>query len=243
MPTTRFPGFSTADLRFLAQLKRHNTKAWFAEHRETYDTSLKPTLVALVEAIDDRLALAAPEIVGDVKRSVFRIHRDVRFSKDKSPYKTHVAAWFFHRRAGKGVASSSPDGGAAGFYVHIEPGASFCGGGMWMPMRPQLLRLRDAIAAKPELFAATMKGAFARTFGALSTESMLVRLPRGYEPTHPAAQWLRYQSFTAERPLTNDDVASPKLPERVVKDFVKMLPFVRFLNQALGFPPDERRVV
>jgi uncharacterized protein (TIGR02453 family) len=240
---TRFPGFTPADLRFLTQLKRHNTKEWFAANRHTYDESLKPRLTTLVEAIDDRLAIAAPEIVGDVKRSVFRIYRDVRFSKDKSPYKTHVAAWFFHRRAGKGVASSSPDGGAAGFYVHVEPGASFCGGGMWMPMRPQLLRIRDAIAAKPDVFAATLAGPFARTFGALSTEAMLVRMPRGYDESHPAAAWMRYQSFTAERPLTNDELASSRLPERIVKDFVKMLPFVRFLNQALGFPPDERRVV
>lgn len=239
---TRFPGFSTAALRFLQQLKRHNRRDWFEANRHVFDEDLKPTLAMLVEAIDDRLAIAAPEIVGDTKRSVFRIHRDVRFSKDKSPYKTHVAAWFFHRRAGKGVGSSSPDGGAGGFYLHIEPGAGMVGGGLWMPMRPQLAKVRDAIAAKPERFTATMGGAFRRRFGALDDEAVLVRPPKGYPADHPAITWLKYQSFTAGRALTNAELASPRLPDLAVKDFVTMLPFVRFLNDALGYGPDERRV-
>lgn len=239
---TRFPGFSPAALRFLRQLKRHNRRDWFEANRPVFDDDVKPTLAALVEAIDDRLAVVAPEIVGDTRRSVFRIHRDVRFSKDKSPYKTHVAAWFFHRRAGKGVGSSSPDGGAAGFYLHIEPGAGMVGGGLWMPMRPQLAKVRDAIAAKPDLFEATLRGAFRRRFGELDPEAMLVRAPKGFAPDHPAIRWLKYQSFTAGRVVTDAELASPKLPERAVKEFAVMLPFVRFLNAALGYAPDERRV-
>jgi uncharacterized protein (TIGR02453 family) len=239
---THFSGFSPAALRFLRQLKRHNRKEWFEANRDIYDAELRPTLKRLVEAVDDRLATVAPEIVGDTKRSVFRIHRDVRFSKDKSPYKTHVAAWFFHRRAGKGVGSSSPDGGAAGFYLHIEPGAGMVGGGLWMPIRPQLAKVRDAIAAKPDLFAATMRGRFARRFGALDPEAMLTRAPKGYPADHPAIQWLKYQSFTAGRALTDAELGSPKLPDVAVKDFVVMLPFVRFLNAALGYGEDARRV-
>lgn len=239
---TRFSGFSPAALRFLRQLKRHNRREWFEANRAVYDEDLKPTLVALVEAVDDRLATIAPEVIGDVKRSVFRIHRDVRFSKDKSPYKTHVAAWFFHRRAGKGVGSSSPDGGAAGFYLHVEPGAALLGGGLWMPMRPQLAQVRDAIAAKPALFEATLRGPLARHFGALDTDAVLVRPPKGYAADHPAIEWLKYQSFTASRPLPDAELASPKLPDRAVKAFAVLLPFVRFLNAALGYPPDERRI-
>ncbi len=237
-----FRGFSRAAVRFLRDLKRHNARDWFEAHRETYETELRAPLLAFVEAVDTRLATLAPEIVGDRKRSVFRIHRDVRFSKDKSPYKTHVACWFFHRRAGKSVGQGSPDGGAAGFYVHIEPGASMVGGGLWMPPRPALEKIRAGIVERQAEFEKTMKGAFARRFGALSEEAMLVRVPRGVAPDHPAAGWLRYQSFTAGRPLSAAEVASAQLPAIVAKDFAAMLPFVRFLNGALGYPPDPRRV-
>jgi uncharacterized protein (TIGR02453 family) len=239
---TRFPGFSPAALRFLRQLKRENRREWFEANRSVYDDVVRPTLMALVEAVDDRLAQVAPEFVGDTKRSVFRIHRDVRFSKDKSPYKTNVAAWFFHRRAGKGVGSSSPDGGAAGFYLHVEPGASMVGGGLWMPMKPQLTAVRDAIAAKTDLFEATMASPFRRRFGSLDEEAKLTRPPKGYPADHPALEWLKHRSFTAGRPLTDAEVGSPTLPDKAVKDFVRLLPFVRFLNAALGHAPDARRV-
>lgn len=237
-----FRGFSDAALRFLRQLRRHNDRPWFEAHRAVYDEDIRPTLRALVEAVDDRLALAVPEIVGDVGRSVFRIHRDVRFSKDKSPYKTHVAAWFFHRRAGKGVGSSSPDGGAAGFYLHVEPGASFVGGGMWMPQRPQLAGIRDAIAAKPEVFAATLGGAFKRRFRALDPASALTRPPAGFPADHPAIGWLKLRSFTAERAIPDTALASPRLPDTLLSDYRILTPLVRFLNDALGYPPDERRL-
>ena len=99
----------------------------------------------------DLLGLA-PEIIGDPRRSMFRIHRDVRFSKNKSPYKTHAACWFSHRNASHGVGSET-HGGGAGFYFHLEPGASFLGGGIWMPPRPSLHRIRESIAARPADFA------------------------------------------------------------------------------------------
>ncbi|MCE2940101.1 MAG: DUF2461 domain-containing protein [Gemmatimonadota bacterium] len=239
---TRFPGFSPAALRFLRQLKRHNRRDWFEANRHIYDDDLKPTLATLVEAIDDRLAVAVPEIVGDTRRSIFRIHRDVRFSKDKSPYKTNVAAWFFHRRAGKGVGGSAPDGGAAGFYLHVEPGANQVGGGLWMPLAPQLAKVREAIAAKPERFAATMTGSFRRRFAGLDDEAVLVRPPRGFPADHPAIGWLKYRSFTATQALADAALASPTLPDVAVKAFTALRPFVRFLNDALGYPPDERRV-
>jgi uncharacterized protein (TIGR02453 family) len=238
-----FRGFPAAALTFLRGLRRHNEKAWFEANRDRYERDVRLPLRALVEALDDRLATFAPELVGDVKRSVFRIHRDVRFSKDKSPYKTHVAAWFFHRRAGKGVGSSSPDGGAAGLYVHIEPGASMVGGGLWMPPRPALQMIREAIVARQAVWEATLGGAVRRRFGGLDESAMLARMPRGYAPDHPAAAWLRHQSFTLGRPLADDDVTSPRLVATLARDFALLLPMVRFLNDALGHPPDERRVV
>src|SRR5947199_409431 len=97
---------------------------------------------ALIEEMDVRLARFAPEITGDPKRSMFRIYRDIRFSKDKSPYKTHAACWFYHRDADARVGGDA-EGGGAGFYFHLAPGGSLIGAGIWMPSRPILNRLRD----------------------------------------------------------------------------------------------------
>src|SRR5258708_37546685 len=102
-------------------------------------------MAGVVGDVAVRLATMAPELVGDPRRSLFRIHRDVRFSKDKSPYKTHVACWFFHGDAGRGVGTTTPHGGA-GFYFHMEPDRISIGGGIWMPPRPTLQRIRDVVA-------------------------------------------------------------------------------------------------
>jgi len=145
MSTTDFRGFTPASMRFLASLKRNNTREWFQAHRDAYERDVRAPLAALVEEMDVRLAELAPEIVGDPKRSLFRIHRDVRFSNDKSPYKTNAACWFYHGDAGRGVGSTTPHGGA-GFYFHMEPGRSMIGAGIWMPPRPTLARIRERIA-------------------------------------------------------------------------------------------------
>src|SRR5207244_1248117 len=150
----------------------------------------------VIEERDVRLARVAPEITGDAKRSMFRIYRDIRFSKDKSAYKTHAACWFYHRDADRRVGSEA-EGGGAGFYVHVQPGASFVGGGIWMPPRPMLDRLRDAIAEKWKAFDRMVRdAAFKRRFGGLSDEALLKRMPRGFPETHPAAACLKYPSFT-----------------------------------------------
>ena len=136
MTPGEFTGFRPAALGFLRSLRRHNDREWFERHRETYDSELRLPLAALIEEVDVRLATLAPEIVGNLKTSPFRIHRDVRFSADKSPYKTHVACWFHHTDAGRGVGASTPHGGA-GFYFHIEEGRTSLGGGIWMPPAPR----------------------------------------------------------------------------------------------------------
>ncbi len=246
MPTTSTPhpfgGFSPRALHFLRDLADHNARDWFEAHRDQYETDLRGPLRDFVEEIDARLGAKVPEIAGDPRRSIFRIHRDIRFSKDKSPYKTHAGCWFYHRRSSKSVSSSSPDGGAAGFYFHLEPRGCFVAGGMWMPPREQLNRIRDRITADQRGFERTLTGAgFKKWFGALSEEHMLVRLPRGYDDGHPAWRWLRYQSFTASTKLTQRDVTSPRVVDTVVERFLALAPFVRWLNAALGYPPADRR--
>src|ERR1043165_10262360 len=137
-------------------------------------------MAALVRALDLRLQQFAPEFVGDPKRSVFRLHRDIRFASDKSPYKTHAACWVF-RGGGSAKVGREAHGGGAGFYFHLQPGASFVGGGCWMPPRPALQKFRAAIADDPRGFERIVLGtAIRRRFGELSDEEALKRVPRGY---------------------------------------------------------------
>ena len=233
--------FTEATLRFLKGLKRNNKKPWFEAHRAEYEAHVRQPMLDFVEEMDLRLHRIAPEIVGDPKRSVFRIYRDVRFSKDKAPYKTHTACWFFHS-GGTSKVGREAHGGGAGFYVHIEPGNSMVGGGCWMPPRPALLRFRAAIAADPRAFERTVLApAVKKRFGKLSEEGMLQRVPRGYDADHPAAEWLRRTSFTMGRPLTDAEVLNRQFPRTIEKDLAALRPLVRWLNAALGLPPREHR--
>jgi uncharacterized protein (TIGR02453 family) len=226
--------FTTETLEFFTGLRGNNSKAWFEAHRDDYERHVKDAMRALVAAMDARFARFAPEIGGDPRRSVFRIHRDVRFSRDKSPYKTHTACWFFHRAA-HGKVGQESEGGSAGFYFHLSPAASFVGGGLWMPPRPTLERLRAAIAKDARGFGRILaETKLRKRFGGLSEENALKRMPRGYADDHPAAPWLRHQSFTLGRMLTDAQVTSPRLPATLEGDFALLLPLVRWLNGALG---------
>lgn len=237
----RFTSIRPAAIRFLTGLKKRNTKPWFEANRAVYETEVRAPLKALVEEVDVLLARIAPEIVGDPRRSLFRIHRDVRFSKDKSPYKTNAACWFYHRDAGRAVGGESE--GGAGFYFHFSPTEVFLGGGIWMPPRDSLNRLRQAIAENPKGFEKiVLAPGFKRKFGKLDQDAMLKRMPRGFEEDHPAAKWLRFQSFTAGRELSRRELHSPRLPQQLARDYAAMTPFIRYLNRALGFGSLDRRV-
>lgn len=240
---TSFSGFRPAALTFLRGLKKNNRKEWFEANRATYERELKTPMRALVEELDVRFAELAPEYIGDPKASMFRIHRDIRFSKDKSPYKSHVAFWIFHRAPGRGVGQTV-DGGA-GFYFHLEPGASLVAGGLWMPPRPKLQKVRDAIVDDVKGWEKiVLDKTFVKHFGALSDDdpgAVLKRLPRGYEPGHPAERWLRYNSFTVSRTLSDADALSSKVASIAMKEYAVMLPMVRKLNLALGYLAADRR--
>jgi uncharacterized protein (TIGR02453 family) len=237
-----FGGFPPAAFRFLRNLARHNEKAWFEANREAYEREVRGPMRLLVEALDAKLGGIAPEIIGDPKRSMFRIYRDVRFSKDKSPYKTNASAWFYHRDAGRTVGTAG-EGGGAGFYFHIDPTACFMAGGIWMPARPALTRIREAIAAEPTaLTRLTSTPGFRRRFDGLSEEARLRRVPRGFPPDHPAAEWLKLQSFTASAAIEPKAVTSPRLVDRLCADVEPLVPLVRWLNRALGYPPAKARV-
>lgn len=237
----RFTGFGPGALTFLRSLARNNRREWFEANRGRYETEVKRPLQILVEEIDARLGELAPEMVGNPKRSIFRIHRDVRFSKDKSPYKTNAAAWFYHRDAGHAVGTQAVHGGA-GFYFQIAPRECIVAGGIWMPPGEALKELRQAIADDPDALRSILrKPAFRRAFGTLSDEAVLKRTPRAFDPEHPAADLLRYKSFTVSREIPETDILSPRLPDMVARQYATMLPLVRWLNRVLGLPPHSRR--
>src|SRR6266566_841572 len=143
--------FTTATVAVLRGLARNNRKPWFEAHRAEYEVVVVQPMRELIEEMDVRLASIAPEIIGDPKRSMFRIYRDIRFSKDKSPYKTHASCWFYHRDGSRAVGrEADSEGAGAGFYFQIAPGDSFVGGGMWMPPRDALAKLREAVGDDPK---------------------------------------------------------------------------------------------
>lgn len=241
LTSSEFRGFGPGALKFLRGLTRHNDREWFERHRAAYESEVRDPLRALVEEIDVRLARIAPELTGDPRRSIFRIHRDVRFSKDKSPYKTNAACQFYHQDAGRG-AGQDAEGAGAGLYFQIADGECFVAGGMWMPARPALEKIREAVADDPASLDRIVRApTFRRRFGALSEEAMLSRLPRGYADGHPAERWLRYKSFTASRMLTEREVTSPRLAAMIERDFGALVPLVRWLNGAIGYRSWQRR--
>jgi len=236
-----FRGFPRSAFTFLTGLAGHNDREWFEARREDYEQSLRVPMKALIEEMDARLATVAPEITGSVKGSMFRMHRDIRFSKNKAPYKTNAACWFFHRDSKGSVGKEAVHGGA-GMYFHLEPRACFAGGGVWMPPSPVLKRVRAALNVGHEEFEAIVKARkFRAVFGDLDTESMLKRMPRGFDADHPARDRLRHQSFTAGCALTQADVTSAALADRLEEIFRTITPFVRWLNSAMGFRPHTSR--
>jgi uncharacterized protein (TIGR02453 family) len=239
--TPEFRGFTPDALGFLKRLARNNRRDWFERNRAVYEAEVREPLRALVEEMDVRLARIAPELTGDPRRSIFRIHRDVRFSADKSPYKTNAACQFYHCDAGRG-AGQDAEGAGAGLYFQLADGECFVAGGIWMPARPALEKLREALADDPDGLDAVVRApAFRRRFGRLSEEAMLTRMPRGYAEDHPAARWLRYKSFTAYRPLTAREATSRRLPAALERDFAVLVPLVRWLNGAIGYRARDRR--
>ncbi|HEX3927009.1 MAG TPA: DUF2461 domain-containing protein [Gemmatimonadales bacterium] len=232
--------FQRGAFTFLRQLRRNNTREWFEAHRNDFAVAVQLPMRALIEEMDVRLARVAPELVGDPRRSMFRIHRDVRFSRDKSPYKTHAAAWFYHSGAGRGVGGEAH--GGAGFYIHVEPGQSSVGGGIWMPPAATLALIREQLAEKPAAFGRLVRApAFRRAYGDLDSEAMLTRVPRGFAADHAAAEWLRYKSFTAGRMLADSDVLGERFPSLLEREVVRLLPLIRWLNTAIGHAPRARR--
>ena len=167
----------------------------------------------------------APEMIASSKVSAYRIYRDTRFSKDKSPYKTHVAAVF--PRSGLGKHEG------AGFYLHIAPTELFVGGGLYMPMPEDLNAVRQKIASAPAAFLGIVDNRkFRKLFGTVDGER-LNRVPRGFSPAHPAADYLRHKQFLVSRAFPVTVATTPRFVRLIRETFRAMVPFIRFLNEPI----------
>lgn len=219
-----FDGFPPEGLKFLKQLKAHNTRDWFAAHKDEYIEYVKLPMESLIAALAGPIEKFAPEISVNPKKCMFRIHRDVRFSKNKDPYKTHVSA-IFHPKG------HWEDG--AGFYLHLEPGQVYLGGGVYMPDGQQLKKIRGAIVAKPKAFLGIVKSAgFKKTFGELEGEK-LSRAPLGYTPDDPMIEWLKFKQFFVAVEWGESASRKKDFVTRIAAVYKEMLPLVRFLNSSL----------
>jgi uncharacterized protein (TIGR02453 family) len=222
-----FDGFPRGGIDFMKRLKRNNNRPWFEKHKAEYEALVKLPMQSLIAALQPHFEVFAPEFDIHPKKSLFRIYRDVRFSKDKTPYKTHVAAHFVLRGKPKGVEGS-------GYYLHIEPGEVFLGGGIYMPDGDQLKKIRKAIAGQPDrLLSILEEKQFKKTFKRLQGET-LQRVPQGYEPDHPMAEWLKYKQFFVWVEWGEAKSLRKKFVTDIVEVFDAATPLVRFLNEAMG---------
>jgi uncharacterized protein (TIGR02453 family) len=204
-----FPGFSPVALGFFRELGEHNDPDWFRPRKALYESEVRAPFRALIAAVGVALNAANIPLVGDPRRGVFRIYRDVRFSPDKRLYKTHQGA-VLTRSGGK------RDPGL--LYLHLAPGESMVAAGFWHPEPPLLLRLRQAIAADPDAFLAIAAN-LAAAGHPLGSDAKLSRPPRGFEieKDSPVAAYVGWKSFTAHAMLSDAEMQSPGLVDRIVR--------------------------
>jgi len=224
-----FQGFRPEAVDFLVELAAHNDRAWFQPRKAEYERLLKEPLEALCLAVDDAFRARGVPLSADPGRSPFRIYRDVRFSKDKSPYKTHVAASFPWVEGGGEMGSHSDEGGNPGGYFHLQPGEVYIGGGMWRPPTAKLAAFRAAVVADPDAVRSILEApAFRARFGTISGEK-LQRVPAGFPADHPGAELLKQKDLTFGQRLTDAEVLSPSLPDTIATAFVDAVPLMRYL--------------
>ncbi len=212
--------FDEQTLSFLRDLKRHNDRDWFARNKDRYERHVKQPLLDFIEDAAPELRGISRHLVADPRPtggSMFRIHRDIRFSRDKSPYKPYAAAHF-------------PLGGGMhgpGYYLHIEPGGSIVAGGMWMPDAPALQRIRERISARAS--------DWQKARGQLDEDdAALKRPPRGFSPDDPMIEDIKRKSFTSSMQLTDQQITRSDLMKTFARDCERLSPLMRFLATAVG---------
>jgi len=215
-------------LKFLKELKKNNNKPWFDRNRSAYDAAKADFLGFIQQVIDLHGKYDAGIRNIMAKDCIFRINRDIRFARDKSPYKTNMGASI--NQGGRKSMDS------AGYYFHLEPGGSFTGGGIYVPLPEALRKVRQEIDYNLSAFSKILQSKpFRSLYGDLdrSSEFLLSRVPKGYEPENPAAGYLKFKSYIAMVPLSDSDLLSKTLVKKTVDAFRALQPLVGFLNKAI----------
>jgi uncharacterized protein (TIGR02453 family) len=230
VPMPHTSHFQPALFKFLRDLKRNNTREWFQANKERYERDVKVPLLHFISDFGPQLNKISPHFLADprpVGGSMFRIYRDTRFSKDKTPYKTAASAHFRHE--------SAKDVHAPGFYLHLEPGSVFAGIGLWHPDSPTQRAIRDAIVENPTQWKrAVGSKAFKERFE-IGGES-LRRPPRGYDPDHPLIEVLKLKDYVGSTPFSEKDACAPDFLNRFTAAMRTTKPFMGFLTKAVGLP-------
>lgn len=223
MPSQAY--FTPALLEFLADLRGHNTREWFAKHKDQYERAARDPMLRFIADLGPRLRRISPHVTADARPvggSMFRIHRDIRFSRDKSPYKTQLGAHFSHEHGGR-------DAPAPGFYLHIEPGRCRGGGGLWHPDGPSLSKIRARIVARPAEWSAVRKR--------VDVEGeALKRVPAGFDAGHRHAEDLKLKDFYVMESFSDREVCSRGFMDRFLAVCRRTDPLMQFLTGALGLP-------
>ncbi len=218
---------SSSTISFLKALKKNNNKPWFDKNREKY-LDAKNNFEEFVASLLQKMVLFDEDLKDlSVKNCCFRINRDIRFSKNKTPYKINMSAYF-----SKGGKKSI----YGGYYFHLQPGGnSFAGGGLWHPESSDLKKVRQEIDyCFPEFKKIINVPSFKKNYGELQKDEsqMLVNVPKGYDKENPAAEFLRMKSFVATKNISDADVLSPKVTNEIIQSFKALMPLVKFINRA-----------
>jgi len=223
-----FPGFSQQGIQFMRGLARNNNRDWFQARKPVFDEQVKAPMAELVDALNRAMAGFAPDYITDPAQAIYRIYRDTRFSQDKTPYKDHIAASFFRR----GMCKN----GTAGYYFSVSHKEIEVAGGVYMPDPETLRAVRTHIAANHEQFRRISGSpAVKRLMGPVQGDQ-LSRVPKGFDPCHPAADLLRFKYYILFLTLDPGIATTPALFSELVKRFKAMAPFIDFLNTPLVQP-------
>ena len=220
--------FTPALFTFLRQLKSHNNREWFQTRRARFTTDVEAPMLRFITDAGPRLSGISRAVIADPRRtggSLYRIYRDTRFSADKSPYKVNVAASFSHeaKRDTKKALASVP-----GFYLHLEPGDSFGGGGIYHPDMPTLTRIRTAIVQNGKGWTAVKRT------GIEIEGDRLSRAPAGFDPAHRFIEDLRLKDFYTLTSFSEENVCAPDFLDRYIDCCRKSAPLVGFVAKAMG---------
>jgi uncharacterized protein (TIGR02453 family) len=227
------PYFNQKALDFLRQLTRNNRREWFEARREVYENELKAPMLALIEKVTAGMMDYAPAHVRPAQKSMLRIYRDTRFSADKTPYKTHLAAWW--ARSGMEKTSGS------GYYFHLSPTELVIAAGVYMPPKEQLLAIRRHLLAHHDEFKRLIEAKKLRAKMTLHDPVALSRPPKGFPAEHPAMEWIKWRQWGVAATLPADPALKPKLAETIGTYFRLSQPLVDFLNEPLRKSLEKRK--